>query len=333
MADNIELIGAGETHTTIASWEAATDVDLTVGTGTGTREIGELKDAEFAESPIIAGATTEAANYRWLRSASGAEFDHTTKTDGARILNTSAGTYAVQIADTTGFDRFGGSEGASSGSVGLKCANNLYGVYNDGSAAGIISQIVVYDSIHDDGSFYPFFPSASGTTLYNCLAFNCESQSGNCRGFYTGSAANLTAYNCVVYDMVASGTSIGFYRGTVYNCYGGDCSTAFQAGLSGDYNGADDASTSQFGNNLQSKAGGDQFVSVGVGSEDFHLKTGADLIDAGNDAHGNDFDIDGAFAGTRDDIGIHEFVVAAGTQLLEREFPRGVGRGLVRGVA
>ena len=85
---------------------------------------------------------------------------------------------------------------------------------------------------------------------------------------------------------------------------------------------ADDAGGS---NNLVDKTGSDQFVSTTEGSEDLHLKEGADAIDAGVDLGttpaGVNIDIDGRdrdSEGDTWDIGADEFVedVAGGASFL-----------------
>jgi hypothetical protein len=66
---------------------------------------------------------------------------------------------------------------------------------------------------------------------------------------------------------------------------------------------------------LTSKTYADQFESTTEGSEDFHLKTGADAIDAGvdlSDPSGVEIDIDGTTRtaeGATWDMGADEYVV------------------------
>lgn len=330
MADNVTSIGSdgGDTYSSVAAWEAGTDNDLSAATGSSTREIGEMRGEEFTDAVTFFGATTDVNFYRWLRSMDGHEFDHTDKS-GARTVVTGTTTMFTSSDD---YFRFGGSEGASSGSVGLKFTNTATSVRNcfnsnsTGSNGAIVKQIVCYDctAANPGGDIYPFIAS-DVATFYNCLIFNIDADD-RVRGFTCVTASDLTAYNCVAYDCTGA-TGYGFYRGFFYNCYAGACTTKTFNGSDGNYNGADNTDTSVFTNNLQSKAGANQFQSVSGGSEDFHLKTGADLIDAGNDAYGNDFDIDGAFAGTRDDMGVHEFVAAPGGYIPFPR-PRGMRAGL-----
>ncbi len=80
MAENIQTIGAtSRDFATINAWEAATDVDLTASPD--EIEVGQcFADADFSENVVIAGATTDANNFRWLRAASGQEYDPITDT-------------------------------------------------------------------------------------------------------------------------------------------------------------------------------------------------------------------------------------------------------------
>jgi len=90
MATNTSTIGStGKDHATITIWEAATDNDLVTA---GDIEIGSIDAAEdFDESVVIAGATTDASNYRKLTVAS--SFRHSGKegTGHARMYRTGSG--------------------------------------------------------------------------------------------------------------------------------------------------------------------------------------------------------------------------------------------------
>jgi len=84
-----------------------------------------------------------------------------------------------------------------------------------------------------------------------------------------------------------------------------------------DHNLASDTTASGTGS-LDSKTAANQFVSTTGGSEDLHLKSGADAIDAGTDLgttpSGVEIDIDGRdrdAEGDTWDMGAHELVAAA----------------------
>lgn len=318
MGDVTSTIGTTDRHySTMQAWEDAKDGDLEAVT---TRQIGECyDDTAFDEQITIDGSTTTSDYYMWLRAASGEEFDHT-DSSGARNVSVAKSDGRSQITLKDNYHRLGGSEGASTGSIGTKFQTSFTGagciaIQVRHATNCPVSQIVVYETF-GGSTTYGFVDTGttSGIVVRNCLVYNLYHTSAG--DAYPFSGPNTTYYNCVVYDVVSDGDDAYGFQGTVcYNCYAGNIGGGTGSGdkqsyinVTGDYNAADDTFSSIFTNNLQNKAGGDQFVSVAGGSEDFHLKTGADLIDAGNDGYSNEFDIDGAVAGTRDDMGIHEFV-------------------------
>ncbi len=327
MADVTSSIGTGGDYTTIQAWETAKNGDLVTDT---ERQIGEMKSEAFGAGATINGSTTNSSFYMWLRAVSGAEFDHTDGT-GARVVITGSASILNLVTIQDDNVRVGGSEGASSGSIGFKyVTTNSDASFSNAlritaSSDCLISQLVCYESSTAGiATGFRVESSGSGNVFTNCLIYDLSTTDvTNARDVIAfnddvGSTA-VSFINCVVHNLDATGgdDAFGFFQGNMFNCYAGglaanDVTTGYVIPVAGDYNGADDTSTSVFTNNLQSKAASNQFVSVTGGSEDYHLKTGADCIDAGNDAHTNDFDIDGSFAGTRDDIGIHEFVAAGG---------------------
>jgi len=92
MADQTFQIGTGETYTTIAGWEAASDVS------TGFWK-GELKDTTAYGGVTIAGVTgtPSISNYVWLSATSGNKHSGKSGTTHARIEAKGAG--AVTISD------------------------------------------------------------------------------------------------------------------------------------------------------------------------------------------------------------------------------------------
>ena len=155
-------------------------------------------------------------------------------------------------------------------------------------------------------------------------------------GIYTmQNVASSQIYNNVMHDIdnqassnsgEAYGISCGSYA-EIKNCIAAD--TTATSGTAGDflastqsYNLSSDATASGTGS-LTNKAAADQFVSVVVGSEDLHLKSGADAIDAGTDLGttptGVNIDIDGRdrdAQGDTWDMGADEFVIVGGRQLI-----------------
>jgi hypothetical protein len=315
-------------YSTVAAWEAATDgvADLVTAQ---VRHIGEMQNENFAESDIdIDGCTTtNASYYRWLRAASGHEFNHVTALaagvdPGARMVVT--GSAAAKILDVEeDYARVGGSEGASSGSIGFKLqtssAANIVMASPPATTGIECHQCVVFESsCSGAGQFRGFY--VPGGEFYNCLAVDLVHTGAgqDVQGFNLTSA---TAYNCVAYgiDATAADDARGFESGTAYNCYAGGVTagdTAFAFGTlnTDDYCAADDT-TPDGANSHDSIAATDCFVSVTGGSEDFHLKSGSSLIDEGTTTGTNGYDIDGSVAGDRLDIGIHEYEAPGGLDI------------------
>ncbi len=141
----------------------------------------------------------------------------------------------------------------------------------------------------------------------NCTVHNID-QAGatDCWGFEFTDASTWTIQNCIATDVATTGA------GTA-QCY----EQAAPSNAVVDHNLASDTSASGTGS-LDSKAASDQFVSTTGGSEDLHLKSGADAIDVGTDLgttpSGVEIDIDGRDRDAEGDIwdmGAHELVVAA----------------------
>ena len=143
--------------------------------------------------------------------------------------------------------------------------------------------------------------------LWNCTVHNLRrTQAGDCTGIEAGNAAKYNVQNCICTDVTAAGTA---------NCYVVGARATNNNNLSSD-------TTASGTGSLTSKTATNQFVSIVGGSEDLHLKTGADAIDAGTDLGttptGVNIDIDGRdrdLEGDTWDIGADEFVSAASTQM------------------
>ena len=91
-------VGSGApTHTTHASWEAATDITLT------EREIARMYNQEF---PAVAmgGAVANIDDYRWMQCHTDADFDH--ETIGGTINGTRFVTTGFNFVMATGVETF-----------------------------------------------------------------------------------------------------------------------------------------------------------------------------------------------------------------------------------
>lgn len=191
-----------------------------------------------------------------------------------------------------------------------------HGVY--GNVAGnikVINNIItnVGTTANADG-FGIFSNEYEKWTIYNNIIYNIISKGISVGNLYGGSVTiyNNTIYN---YNTVASTnkgiTIIGAY--TVKNnlviagAGGGDC-YGFSGGTSATNGGSDTTG------DIDNMTAADLFVSVTAGSEDLHLKAGADAIDVGTDLSAIfTTDIDGTTRPTGAntwDIGADEYVSA-----------------------
>jgi hypothetical protein len=146
--------------------------------------------------------------------------------------------------------------------------------------------------------------------LWNCIFYN--NTGTNC-AVLPETGATVNVYNCTAHNIGYLAYIIGNGTINVYNCWASNCGTQGYSINAGGNNAGDDATADDVGsNNLINKSEADQFVSVTGGSEDFHLKAGADCINAGVDESAVfTTDIDGTTrptgAGTWD-IGADEYV-------------------------
>jgi hypothetical protein len=148
-------------------------------------------------------------------------------------------------------------------------------------------------------------PSQSSTSIvFNNIIYNFRNttySNGTGMGFPVLSYRVYNAYNNTVYN-----TWLGVYATTATNNISMGGTTDFNA-TTQSYNMSSDATASGTGS-LTSKTASDQFVST---TNDFHLKVGADAIDAGTDL-GSPYnvDIDGNTRTAPWDIGADEYVAA-----------------------
>ncbi len=200
-----------------------------------------------------------------------------------------------------------GADGNSGGQVAVRLVGNTTARHN-------LTNSMIYDFDNPWSGFSGTsriidldFSNAGclNVTVHNCQNSNA-SASGNIYGIRTlDSASSQKVQNCIVTDVIAAGSGTGR-----------DYELTSPATATYDHNLSSDTSASGTGS-LTSKAAADQFVSTVVGSEDLHLKTGADAIDAGIDLgttpSGVEIDIDGRDRDAEGDIwdmGAHELVGA-----------------------
>lgn len=327
-------------YSTITLWEAA--IDNTTYPDANTTAKGECyDDSAFDESVTINASASNVVAIE-LTVAAGHRHDGTAGT-GARISRTASSegilTWALAATPSivswleltrSGASAFGGGVSMNiTGSAALARAshllvhsmststsNNIYsGIFFTVSSfvQGVAVNNVLYDlkNTKADSSGSGSALSAGGraassayhnNTIHGCGIFGA-SATGNFVGLDATNNANLALRN----NLVTNSTNNG--SGTVAD---------FDAETNPTYshNASSDATASGTGS-LTSITTANQYVSTVVGSEDLHLKTGSDCINAGTDLGttptGVNLDIDGYdrdATGVVWDIGADEFVEA-----------------------
>jgi hypothetical protein len=154
------------------------------------------------------------------------------------------------------------------------------------------------------------FGSPSSGSMWNCIVYDGEGWGIHAD---TGTSA-LTIMNCTVRDV--EGYGIRRTAGAVQtgNVIAMDCTTAdFSGTITQTCSISSDASASGAGS-LTGRSSADQFVSLTGGAEDFHLKAGADALNAGTDLSlyfSTDIDLDTRPVGPAWDIGADERVASS----------------------
>lgn len=305
MVTVVQAIGTGETHTTIASWES--NLDNTTDYNSGDDAVGECKNEAFDEYFSINGGTTVGLNSVTLSVVAGGRHDGTAGT-GGRIVNTADGVHLVDRTDTTvewlELD-WNGNGGTAYNHIDANDQNNfiarnlvIHDVVRSGATAiidtngcdpGDVCDVILYEIIIT-GSVDALEASGAGGSVrrfLNCTVHkvNGDGSTSSSQGVQTADVSSITIQNMVVTDIAGSGSGS-------HVCY--DPASYSNATVS--HNLASDATASGTGS-LDNKSAANQYVSTTVGSEDLHLKSGADAFGAGTDlgytAQLGHIDIDG----------------------------------------
>lgn len=306
-------------YSTIAAWEADLDNSGLYSSGDVAR--GELyNDSVFDESVLINGGGTVGLASVTLTAAAGERHDGTAGT-GARIV-ISVGADQTVITHGRTFVTTSWIEIDGNG-VSVRCGWN-----DTNSNDNDITNCIVHGARR--AGFCEGIVKGRRGTIANCIVYDWQ---GTAEFASTGIAPktgfgshNVYCVNCTSHDNESAsggGKGIDYTDSTnhiIKNCIatsnGTDYTAAATAGAAS-HNLSSDATASGTGS-LTSKTAANQFVSIVGGSEDLHLKTGADAIDAGTDLGttptGVNIDIDGRdrdLEGDTWDMGADEFVSAA----------------------
>ena len=233
--------------------------------------------AAFSDVSIVFNATTDAARHYVMTAAAGQSFrDNTNKLTNALRYNPANG-------------------------VAIHLAGNFANLTGTGIANFYNLQLSVKQDFSFWGSTDPEFSSCvlysplggrlvSRAKVYNCLCHNIRLQNG-------GATNEFIASTFVSNNSTAFGNTTGGNI-TIRNCavFG---YTSFGAGANAATSTHNVTDLASFGwsatGNLVSKTFANQFQSITGGSEDFRIKAGADLINAGarDQTYTNDLDIVG----------------------------------------
>lgn len=296
--EEIATYGTGKTYTSLATWEADTDIDLVTATKSCVLEVygNSYNDGNC----ILAGATTNTSYFRIIRPASGNKLTsgaistkhfNYTPNNGNQLFSITEENSEIQDLVVRRYGNFNGNmnclntSGHNSGFVGcvaIDCAN----AYLAQDVVGII--------------IWP----AEGKTSYakNCLAHNCDGSGFALSGAIFGTYKYPVAYNC---------TSVG---NRLYG-FSGDSSTYCTCyGCGADGNSGGDFSTIALINCS------DATPTFAAGTDNFHLGA-ADTVWKGADTNtgswhsscGYDDDVDGDTRSGSWDIGWDEYYTAGST--------------------
>jgi hypothetical protein len=268
----------GGDYTTWALWEADTDNDLT---GAGIL-VGEIFDVNATAALTIAGATnTDASNYRHLTVNSAHRHAYVFDTGKANITVSSIPAFLV----------LGEAFARASFIQGINTRNPGEGVFSCDAVSTRITECIGKHNFPSGGDGCAgFTTTANGTDakFINCAAFN------NRNGFWCPSTTptGVEWLNCIsVANTRAGFASVSGFAATLKNCYsGGNTTSDYMEGASAGWTNwtattcmASDADATETGLTNSIAYDTSNFTNVTAGSEDLHLVSGSDLLDAGTD--------------------------------------------------
>lgn len=273
-------------YITMQAWETARQGNLVTRDAI---EKGELyKDSTFSGSALIDGSTTDATRYLWLTVPSSQRHNGTAGT-GVKIDLGGGDAFGFVIRVSDPYTRIEGLEIANYTSN----AQSSAGISVLDTTNVLIDGVLIHDwtrgaqpdfGIH----IYDTGPGASGT-VRNSIIYD-----GTDSGIYAYTTATVNVYNTTIYNVANEGLHRSAGTVVARNTICMNNGTDFSGTLTQSYNMSSDATASGTGS-LTSKTASTQFVSLTGGSENFHLKIGADARGAGTDLSGSGVtaDIDG----------------------------------------
>lgn len=286
--ESISTYGNGtRNYTSLAAWEAATDVDLV---GTTTSYVLECYDDadSFNDYVTLSEATTNSSYFRIIRPASGQGHDGTPNNGVYFLLTTDTSLFTINEPNSQIQDLIG--------TLNISSINTRHTFYAQADNNGGFIGCIVRDSINSgSGSAQGFTVSGNNTKLVNCLTNHSEAYN-----FYItnsiSAGEHVYFYNCTTTDAAYGFRSSIVSGGTVHfkNCLS-KCTIDFYnyagaASFDVNYCASGDATADDWGgagNRINQT-----FTFVNAGGDDYHLASN----DAGARNYGTDLSADGVYA-------------------------------------
>lgn len=339
-------IGVGKDYPSIAAWLAGADTLYPSGLvaadvvwkGVLYKEGPGTNNEWSITSGISITTICDATRYLWLTAAPGASFtNNANKLTNALRYNNANGVSVLTTFNGLGvFDTntVNNNQKLVITGIQFKGSGSAYFTYFNNGSITLDSCILEYSNVCSFGVFNAvnsLIFSTSANTVCNqwSAAVNAIR---NCMIIGTGSSAVAIVINnySPVGQILKNNAIFGFsaIRTDINNRLDTANSTNNVTDLA------------SFGwtatGNLVSKVYANQFQSITGGSEDFRVKTGADLINAGirDQVYTNDLDIVGSARSlTTPTIGAWEFAPTPSVTGYSSPLSRGIFRGIERGVA
>lgn len=323
MADITKSIGTtSRDYSTVTAWEA--DLDDGGIYSASDVAIGEMyNDSAFDENITINGGSTIGLTSISLLPATGQEHDGTEGT-GVHFLSGGTNTTSIDLASTVPVTITLLEIDGNSSRIDTFAIKG-----NASSTDHTVNRCIMHNIQAVSQGIQGFFCDFKPLTVTNTFIYDLLTTTGTCIGLrMKGQSSTFRARSINVTILNVTQSTSGGADGIVgtnsdnnqyVNTISMDCDADFtQIGGSPIINNLMSSDTTATGTgSLTSKTSANQFVSNTGGSENLHLKTGADAIAAGSDEGttptGVNIDIDGR---DRDaevdtwDMGGHQFVAA-----------------------
>lgn len=294
--------GATRAYATFLEWEAAEDTDLVTD---GDVHIVNLDGAGGADSTASLTRISD-----WITGASNDITIQQNPSGTAYIRQSSHADGPMQLAeDYITLDGFTCETTSGTGfGIGLS-----YWTATSGDNKLTIKNMTVERPSGSTTSYdYALSSTNAVIDIYNSLGF-----SGG-RAMDTRNSAAVTMSYCTFFQMTDQLGILSDTECVTKNTYCGKSSGSnndwWATSSTGSHNvSSDTTATATFTDSHNSKAPTDQFVNIGAGTEDFHLKSGSFLEGEGTPVSGITTDFEGdARDGSTPDVGYDEFVAVGG---------------------